>query len=105
MCLSAIQGDDNPDGTAAFHSRFVPALNSIGGLSFSATPAAFGPRNCGHKSLAADKFRQAERITTVIPRFMMIAARLETKRESTASTIFTVVKCWSPRSPKLIGRY
>jgi hypothetical protein len=30
----------------------VSAPNSMGGLSLSATPAQFGPRNCGHEGTA-----------------------------------------------------
>src|SRR5437867_8004614 len=56
-----MHGEERPAGTSAFQSRFVPGPNSTGGLSPSATPEEFGPRNWGHWGTAANEVEQATR--------------------------------------------
>src|SRR5207248_756355 len=56
------QGEERPDGTSVLHSRFVFGPNSTGGLSASATPEEFGPRNWGQDGTAAPAIETASRV-------------------------------------------
>src|SRR6266545_1596587 len=85
--LPTRHGADSPGGTSTFQSRLVSAPNRMGGLSFSATPEEFGPRNCGQAAVAAQRWTHALTVETVSRSFIVDRAYWTGNRTSTPERI------------------